>query len=352
MPVSTTGMIPRLPAATPAMIAGKQPTSVAGPSTGVPPHAPGTYPPIQDRTPEQLKDGMFVKVNGAGSDDIAAARLIQDGAEFVARQASTTVGLKTVDINDKSIDNAGALGMATFHGNDGWFGLSVRSTGGIMEGLKLLRTTPFGSWTEGQRSDFLQANETILHEAGHVTLSGYGSGDVGAWRGANRSFEEGLTEVATMANIDAFMKEEYGIVVPPQSERIQQSVSAYTRYTERIRRVLAMGTDGTPAQIGVAATAVSDSVPADKRLPEMARRLATNLGPAAPPQQIIDDIAATLPGFVEEKNGTRTHLMQLQAALVDLKAGVPVDTSALHDEIQRAVRKLAPSPVNGTTPIE
>lgn len=315
-------------------------------------------PPLQDRTPEQLKDGMFVKVSGAGSDDIAAARLIQDGASFVAKQAGTTVGLKTVSVNDKSIDRAGALGMATFNGNDGWFGLSQRSTQGILDGIKRLRDTPYERWSESDRAKFLQANETILHEAGHVTLQGYDSSQVRAWSGANRDFEEGLTEIVTMGSIGDFMKAEFNINVPQTTDRITQSTSAYTRYTERIKRMIAMGTDGSAAQVNDAARQIGDNTRADQRIPAIAARIATNLGGPGAPKEITDEIAKTLPGFVAEQNGTRTRLMELQSALVDFKAakdaGKPFDWGVVKSElasIDANIHSIGPRPVNGSKPI-
>ncbi len=305
--------------------AATQPVSVAKPAVT----ADEPTVPIQNRTPEQLKAGMFVKVNGAGADDLAVARLVQDGAAFIAKKAGSPVGLKTVDINDQSVDNAGALGMATFHGNEGWFGLSVRSTKGIFEGMKLLKTTPFDQWKEAQRDSFVQANEAILHEAGHVTLPGYDSKNISAWYSANRDFEEGLTEVTTMHSIKDFMKDEYGIDEPATTDRIQQSTSAYTRFTERLQRMMQQGTDGSFAAVGALSSKVADGVPADQREITMAKAIVDNLGGPGVPDTVAKDIASTLPGFVAEKNGTRTHLMEIQAALVDHKNGQTVDWAKL-----------------------
>lgn len=281
-------------------------------------------PPLHLRTPEQLKDGMFVKVSGAGSNDIAAARLIQDGASFIAKQAGTTVGLKTVQINDAGADARGALGTATFNGTDGWFSLSKRSTTGILEGIQRLRTTPFEKWSESDRAKFVQANETILHEAGHVTLPAYDRDNVRAWASASRPFEEGLTEVVTMGAIVPFMKHEFGINVPLLTDRVQQSTSAYTRYSERIKRMLQMGTDGSDAEVLKAAAQIADNTRADKRFEGIAQRISNNLGGVGAPPEITKEIAGTLEGFVAEKNGTRTRLMELQSGLIDFnnaKAG-------------------------------
>ncbi len=128
--------------------------------------------PLQDRTADQLKDGMFVTVRGAGSADLAVARLIQDGAAYMALVADTTVGLATVEINYASADKQGALGLATFQGTKGWFALSQRSTKGLLEGIERLRATPWTGWSESQRQAFVQANETILHEAAPPGRSG------------------------------------------------------------------------------------------------------------------------------------------------------------------------------------
>lgn len=323
--------------------------------------APGVaepLPPLQNRTPEQLKDGMFIKVTGAGSDDIAAARLIQDGASFIAKIAGTTVGLKNVAINDKSMDRDGALGMATFNGTDGWFGLSHRSTQGLLEGIKRLRETPFEKWTETDRAKFVQANETILHEAGHVTLPAYDRENVRAWAGANRGLEEGITEVVTMGSIGQFMKEEFDVDVPQLTDRISQSTSAYTRYSERIKRLLSMGTDGTDANVQEAARQVADNVRADLRQRSMAERIATNLGGADAPKALTDEITKTIDGFIAEQNGTRTRLMEIQSALVDFKAsketGKPFDLKKVQQELAKIdanIKTLAPPEVNGTKPI-
>lgn len=279
-------------------------------------------PPLQDRSPEQLRDGMIVAVKGAGSDDLAVARLIQDGAQFMARIADTTMGLATVEINYKDADRQGALGLATFQGTKGWFALSVRSTSGLLEGISRLRSTPWLQWSERDRQAFVQANETILHEAAHVTLSGYARDDVDAWRKADRSIEEGISEVATMTNVASFMRDEFGIDLGALSNRISQSTSAYTRYSERLQRLLGMGTvDGSSAAIAAAAAFVSDGVHADLRTQEIARRMGLALGGGDAPAQIIEEIKKTIPGFIAEQNGTRTKLMELQAALVDHKAG-------------------------------
>lgn len=314
-----------------------------------------TLPPLHLRTPEQLKAGMVVEVRGAGSDDLAVARLIQDGAQYVARTAGTTMGLATVTINDRSADAQGALGLATFYGTKGWFGLSMRSTQGVMEGIKRLREKPFDAWTESERQAFIQGNETILHEAGHVTLPAYDGANIGAWRGAPRSFEEGLTEVVTMHRINDFLKDEFAIDVPELSSRITQSTSAYTRYTERIERMLGMGTDGSRARVADAASQVADNVRPDRRLHDIAQRVVTNLGGASAPAQLVDEIARTLEGFVAEQNGTRTKLMTIQAALADHRTGKPVNLNSLSADLRRLDRHnqgVAPGPRVGSDPIE
>lgn len=320
------------------------------------PATPGQLPPLHLRTPEQLREGMVVEVRGAGSEDIAVARLIQDGAQFMARRAGTTMGLKTVEVNYKAADRQGALGLATFQGNDGWFALSTRSTQGLLDGVRRLRERPFEQWSEAERQAFVQGNETILHEAAHVTLPAYDSANVRAWRGASRAIEEGISEVATMTNLGAFMREEFGIELPPLTDRITQSTSAYTRYSERIERLLGMGTpDGSLAELAAAASQVGDNVRADLRQRALAERIGANLGGPTAPAAIVDEIARTVDGFVAEENGTRTKLMQLQAALVDHRAGLPVDPDAVVDaarELDRAGSQgTQPEPV-GDGPIE
>ena len=299
---------------------------------------------------------MFVTVRGAGSADLAVARLIQDGASYMARVADTTVGLATVEINYAQADKQGALGLATFQGTKGWFALSTRSTKGLLEGIDRLRSTPWEGWTESQRQAFVQANETILHEAAHVTLNGYTSADVRAWQDASRDFEEGLSEVATMTHIRDFMRDEFGVDIGDRTDRISQSTSAYTRYSERIERMLGMGTDGSREAIAAAASFVSDKVRADQRIPEIARRIGVQLGGADAPPAIVAEIAKTLPGFVAEQNGTRTKLMELQAALVDHEAGRPLpDVEAflaqLRAEFDGASGAYVPR-VNGTDPLD
>lgn len=297
-------------------------------------------PPLQQRTPDQLKEGLVVDVRGAGATDLAAARLIQDGAQFIAKAAGTTMGLAAVDINYRTADQQGALGLATFSGNKGWFGLSMRSTAGIMEGINRLKSTPFDQWTEQQRQAFVQANETILHEAGHVTLPAYDSANIGAWRDASRSFEEGLTEVVTMTRIGDFMREEFGVELSPLTSRITQSTSAYTRFSERITRMLEMSGDGSAADLKAAASLVADGVRADQRLATIANRIATNLGGPSAPPALAKEIEKTLEGFVDERNGTRTRLMELQAALVDVKAGTAVDVPKLIERLHQRTREL------------
>ncbi|MCB0879509.1 MAG: hypothetical protein KDC46_11105 [Thermoleophilia bacterium] len=336
-----------------APVASATPTPAPAPA---PSPAAAALPPLQDRTPEQLREGMVVNVRGAGSDDIAVARLIQDGAQYMARQADTTMGLATVEINYAPADRQGALGLATFQGTKGWFALSQRSTKGLLEGIERLRSTTWSEWSEAQRQAFVQANETILHEASHVTLNGYTPGDVTAWHRANRDFEEGLAEAATMTHIVDFMRDEFGVDIAGRTDRITQSTSAYTRFSERIERMLGMGTDGSPAALAAAASTVADHVRADERLPEIARRMGLALGGADAPQELVDEIAATLPGFVAEKNGTRTKLMEIQAALVDHAAGHSLDDPG--DFVARlradfdALAGTEPAPVNGYEPID
>lgn len=331
------------------------PSSPAAASVGRPPATAPQLPPLHLRTPEQLKDGMVVTVKGAGSADLAVARLIQDGAQFMARTAGTTMGLATVEINYREADRQGALGLATFVGNKGWFALSEASTKGLMEGIARLRSRPFDAWSEDERQSFVQANETILHEAAHVTLPAYDSANVNAWRRASRSFEEGLSEVATMTKIGDFMREEFGVQLAPLTDRISQSTSAYTRYSERIERMLGMGTDGSPAQIRQAASHVGDNVPADRRLQAIAQLVGSNLGGTDAPQELVTEIAKTLEGFVEERNGTRSKLMRLQAALVDHRAGKPVDVQQVLAQARAldavAGRPLGPPERNGDRPI-
>lgn len=226
-----------------------------------------------------------------------------------------------------------------------------------MEGIARIRTTPWDKWTESQRQDFIQANETILHEAGHVTLPAYDRDNVNAWAGAPRSFEEGLTEIVTMTRMRDFMKSEFGVDVGDLTNRITQSTSAYTRYTERITRMLEMGTDGSPQALAAAASLVADNTRADQRLNVIAQRIGTNLGGGNAPKAIVDEIAKTLEGFVDEKNGTRTKLMQLQGALVDGAAGKPVDVNAVLAQARTLDATtnpgtIAPGQKNGTQPID
>ncbi|MBC7644371.1 MAG: hypothetical protein H7123_04535 [Thermoleophilia bacterium] len=342
--------------ATPGLVStGSIPAAPAAPERAAPTQSTGV-PFLQDRTDAQLKDGLVVNVKGVGAGDFAAARLIQDGASFIAKQAGTTLGLVDVTINDSSADSQGALGLATFNGNKGWFGLSKRSTAGVMEGIARLHATPWDKWTESQRQDFIQANETILHESGHVTLPAYDNPNINAWHGAARSFEEGLTEVVTMAHMRDFMKAEFGVDVGDLTNRITQSTSAYTRYTERITRMIGMGTDGSPAAIANAASLIADGTRADHRFDVIAQRIAANLGGPNAPKVIIDEIARTLEGFIDEKNGTRTRLMQLQGALVDGAAGKQVDIAALLKSVHALTAKHPDSqvhgPVNGTKPLD
>lgn len=331
-------------------------SSASLPLTVAPEPAGAALPPLQDRTPEQLRDGMVVTVKGAGSDDIAVARLIQDGAQYMARIAGTTMGLATVELNYRRADQQGALGLATFQGTKGWFALSTRSTQGLLQGVQRLRTTPWQQWSEAQRQAFVQANATILHEAAHVTLNGYTNADVNAWHRADRSIEEGLSEVATMTNLRGFMREEFGLDVGALTDRIAQSTSAYTRYSERLQRLLGMGTDGTREQLAAAAAWVSDGVRADERVTEIARRIGRALGGPDAPAAIVAEIARTIPGFIAEQNGTRTKLMELQAALVDHRAGRPLEDAdafvqQLRAQHDRGRAELASQP-NGYEPID
>ncbi len=315
-----------------------------------------TSTPLQDRTPDQLKDGMVVTVKGAGSSDLAVARLIQDGAQYMARMANTTMGLATVEINYKRADDQKALGLATFQGTKGWFALSVRSTTGLLEGIERLRTTPWANWTEAQRQAFVQSNETILHEAAHVTLNGYTRDDVNAWHDADRNIEEGISEVATMTHIRDFMLDEFGVDTGDLTDRISQSTSAYTRFSERLHRLVGMGTDGSKAAIAAAAAIVSDGVRANDRAGELARRIGLNLGGATAPAAIVEEIRRTIPGFIGEVNGTRTKLMELQAALVDHKAGQPIaDVDAFIADLRERYDHNLPAfgaPKNGHQPLD
>jgi hypothetical protein len=312
-------------------------------------------PFLQDRTPDQLKEGMVVNVKGAGSSDLAVARLIQDGSQYMARVAGTTMGLADVDINYKPADDQKALGLATFRGTKGWFALSMKSTKGLIEGIERLRSTEWSKWTEAQRQAFVQANETILHEAAHVTLNGYTREDVSAWHNADRSIEEGISEVATMTHIGDFMREEFGVEIGDLTDRISQSTSAYTRYSERLQRLVGMGTDGSRAQVAAGASMVGDGVRADQRTAELARRIGLNLGGETAPQAIVDEIRKTIPGFVAEQNGTRTKLMELQAALVDHRNGQPLQDVAgfirdLRERYDKGLPALSPRK-NGHEPI-
>lgn len=351
--VSSTAVAPSAPA--PGLAPGLAPALGMRAQPAAPVGA-ASLPPLQDRTPEQLRDGMVVTVKGAGSEDVAVARLIQDGAQFMARIAGTTMGLATVELNYAAADRQGALGLATFKGTKGWFALSTRSTQGLLQGVQRLRTTPWPQWTEAQRQAFVQANETILHEAAHVTLNGYTTADVNAWHRADRSIEEGLSEVATMTNIRGFMREEFGVDIGDLTDRISQSASAYTRYSERLQRLLGMGTDGTRPQLAAAAAVVSDGVRADQRATEIARRMGVALGGAEAPAAIVAEIARTIPGFIAEQNGTRTKLMELQAALVDHRAGKVIEDpdafiQQLRGEHDRGVPALA-GRVNGYEPLD
>ena len=100
---------------------------------------------------------------------------------------------------------------------------------------------------------------------------------------------------------------------------------------------------------------VGDGVRADQRTAELARRIGINLGGASAPQAIVDEIRKTIPGFIAEQNGTRTKLMELQAALVDHKAGQTIaDVNAFIQDLRArydaGLPALAPRK-NGHEPI-
>jgi hypothetical protein len=269
-------------------------------------------PPLQLRTPEQLKDGLVVEVRGAVDDALAAARLVQDAAQYVAQRSGTTMGLGRVTLNDKNVDNKGALGTATFVGTTGVFNLSERSTKGIMAGVERLRaagtdpSTGFDSWTAREQQSLV---------------------------------EEASATLSTEALLRDFVREEFAVETPDAAWAIQRNTDAYAGYTTQLRRLVEQATPDAQSAGDLANRIANDIVPT-AREEVLASTLATHLGGSGVPDTVVREIADTVPQFMVERRGSRTRLMEIQAWLTDHKAGRADEVDALMarlEEIDSAV---------------
>ena len=71
---------------------------------------------------------------------------------------------------------------------------------------------------------------------------------------------------AMLVEVELSDTDEFGVELSPLTNRITQSTSAYTRYTERITRMLEMSGDGAAADLKTAASLVADGVRADQQI--------------------------------------------------------------------------------------
>src|SRR4051812_32913727 len=119
--------------------------------------------PLQNRTTAQLKAGLHVKVlQGAPQESpkdpaptpadgsratLAAARLVQDAAEYVASTSGVKPSLTNVYVGDDKPDHRTWAGYAWFdNGKDGSFALTKNTSDDLIKGVQRLTKEPFDTW--------------------------------------------------------------------------------------------------------------------------------------------------------------------------------------------------------------
>jgi hypothetical protein len=338
---------PRLAAATPAPAPAPAPNPGDAPAP-TPTPAP-TLSPLQDRTPAQLQDGLRIKVTGgSGPDQPYLARLMQDAADWKATQEDTTPSLGSVKLHDKWGDRlanppytwveklpvigsrigGGYQAVSEFQGSGpsaGHFQISDSQSNVLEAGIAHLRTAPLDTWSEKDRSDFVETNATVLHEMNHLTLKNYDPATIKQWDGDEIGIEEGLAEITGVGEMPQFMHDEYGANMTGLDESLQQTASVYTEYTARLRHLFELAGATTPQQVLDMAHHLTAGVLPDERPQELASMIAKNVSPGTPDPALVNELAAAIPRYSEDRAGLT--VMDVVAKLRDGASAAPAGTS-------------------------
>lgn len=305
-------------------------TATFSPTPGI---AQPTPIPVQKMTRAQLKDGLTVRVHDDVrnapirnlKDDLAAARIIQGAAHFIADTAKVAPSLSSVTINDRRANSMAAAGYAHFDGSgNGQFHLSPMTTSDLVKGVKHLRKEPLAKWSALDQQRFLAANHVLLHESSHITLPHYGPTNINAAIGhaRTRPLEEGLTELASKGRLPEFIKRQYGQEMPPGTDDLMHPGS-YTRWTSRLESLLRHSGRTTPDQIVDGAQLLGDATPARFRARNLARDIVRFNGPKNAPEWLTQRLEYQIPRVVDERPAT--GLTTMVSTLRDLRDGRPVD---------------------------
>ena len=281
--------------------------------------------------PDQASDPTTPKPTPIGKDwaDLAVARLIQDGANFVAGEANVKPSLNRVFVNDAESDKLGAAGYAFLDNKGGGgFSLSNTSTRDLFEGISLLQKQPYETWTAQQQGGFAEGISTVLHELGHITLPAYDKKTRTSWDrhwDLNHGIEEGLTELSSAEQLPRFMKQEFGVDLPAQTADTIKNTAAYTRWTARLTELHDLAGIDDPAAVAAAARKIGDATYPGSRNGTMARAIADRIGGPDAPAELVKDIRTNIPYYSHEISGSRTKLRLALQALEDHQRGNPID---------------------------
>jgi len=291
--------------------------------------------PLQDRTPQQLRAGLTLDVRGGEGDSaVPLARLMQDAAQWKAGQEHTDPSLATVQLHDKWGDRlakspyswlqklpvigdrfAPYQAFSDFDGSKGHLQLSDSQSTFVEAGIAHLHKEAFNKWNEVDQSSFIEANATILHELGHLTLKNYSTATINEHDHADLGMEEGLAELLSVEELPEFVKHEYGIKMDKLDERLQTTASVYTPYTARMRRLFELsGVDGHK-QVLLAARLLSAGVTPAERPAMLASEIAGELAGKNAPKALVDNLAEAIPSYLNDSASNTT--MRLVANLRD-----------------------------------
>lgn len=332
---------------------------VTTPGAATPIPAGITRMPLQQMTPEQLRDGLRVTVRDdasgrlkgstartgsrdAGAGDttmLAVARLVQDAADYMAQTAGVGASLKSVTLNDRKANEIAAAGFARFTGPDaGEFHLSPLTTRDVIAGIEHLRREPIAAWSTTDATAFASANQVLLHESDHITLPSYDRATIDDYYRdpRRRPTEEALTEIASAGRLGDFFRARYGQDLPPATTDLLGTTGVYTRYVQRMRSLLDLAGVHDERQVVDTAQRLGDATVPSQRFRALATAVAGAAGGAAAPPELVSRLEEQIPRWMDERPATGVRT--IVAALADLRNGRSVDMDALRtrlDELKR-----------------
>jgi hypothetical protein len=314
---------------------------------------PAPVKPLFERSVAELESGLKVDVLGGAPPEkegepeppklektwanLAAARLVQDAADYVATTSGVQPSLAKVYVGDAKPEHRTWAGYAWFEGDKGSFALTKTTSDDLIRGVQMLKDKPFDQWSAHEQSKFASTQETVLHELGHITLPSYDEKTMKSWDYRwrdNHTLEEGLTEIAAQHDLPGFFQHEFGTALPERVADQSRTTSVYRRWTTGLERMFhASGV--AEEDYGRFAKQLGDATYPGSRSGTIAKAIAAQHGgdPEGSNGRLTRVIRGSVPGFVGELSGSGGKISASTDAMEDINSGKAFDRKAYEAEI-------------------